>query len=123
MNKRMKEALATRRFRWGSVGFVASLVFLLVSVFLAESAEKRLDRVEQDPRFGEETWANLSAEEQQSLGRELMSARNNVGQVKMGRVLFAVTLTLSAVLLIVSFVRIKDKVEEFVEKEEKGTGD
>ncbi len=123
MNKRMKEALATRRFRWGSVGFTASLVFLLISVFLSESAENRLERVMQDPRFGEETWANLSAEEQQSLGRELMSARNNLGQVRMGRVLFSVTLTLSALLLIVSFVHIKDKVEEFVEKEEKGNGD
>ncbi len=123
MNKRLKEAMATRRFRWGAIGVVASAVFLLASVLLTGNAEKRLERIAQDPRFSEGTWASLSEEEQQRLGRELMSAKNNVGQVRMGKVLFSITLTLSGLLLIVSFVRIKDKVEEFLEKEEKGSGD
>lgn len=122
MNKRLKEAMATRRFKWGLLGFVASLIFLVVTILFAESAERDLDRITQDPRLNESTWGTLSTGEQERLSRELMSARNNVGQARMGRVLFSITLTLSALLLIVSFVRIKDKVEDFLEKEEKESG-
>jgi len=119
MNERFKQATGTRRFKWGVIGTVASALFLLASILLSDSAQNRLDRITQDPRFSETTWISLSVEEQQHLSRELMSARNNLGQIAMGKVLFSITLTLSLLLLIVSFVRIKDKVENFIEKEER----
>jgi len=125
MNERIRQAAATRRFKWGLIGTVASLVFLLSGIALSDSARERLDRIEQDPRFGDTAWNTLPADEQQRLGRELMSARNNLGQIRMGRVLFAITLTISLTLFIVSFVRIKSRVDAFIEdteNEEKRNG-
>ncbi len=123
MNEKITQATGTRRFRYGLIGTVASALFLLLGLLFQESARERLTQVEQDPRFAAAAWEKLPADEQQALGRELMSAKNNLGQLAMGKVLFSITLTISLLLLIVSFVRVKSKLDEFIEEDEKRTGD
>ncbi len=123
MNELIKHAIGTSRFRYGAIGTAVSTLFLLLSFFFHDGAQERVTKIEQDPRFETAAWEKLSEGEQQQLGRELMSARNNLGQISMGKVLFSITLTISLILLIVSFVRIKSKLDEFIEEDEKRTGD
>jgi len=123
MKDLVKHAIATRRFRYGIIGLTVSVLFLLLSFLFQDGAQERVTRIEQDPRFEAAVWEKLSDGEQQQLGRELMSAKNNLGQIAMGKVLFSITLTISFILLIVAFVRIKSKLDEFIEEDEKRAGD
>ncbi|HOW52350.1 MAG TPA: hypothetical protein PLV42_09950 [bacterium] len=123
MRELIRQGIATRRFRYGVIGVTVSVLFLLLSILFNDGAQKRLGVIEQDPRFETAAWEKLSADEQQRLGRELMSAKNNLGQIAMGKVLFSITLTISFLLLIVAFVRIKTKLDEFIEEDEKRTSD
>ncbi|HNT28933.1 MAG TPA: hypothetical protein PKH10_12245 [bacterium] len=117
MSKKLRRTLGTSPFKWGVIGVVTSAIFLILSVIFHDSAERRLEEISGDPRYEVSVWEQLPAEQQQRLGRDLMSARNNLSQIAMGKVIFSITLTISLILLIVSFVRVKNETEQSDDEE------
>jgi hypothetical protein len=120
--EKLQQARESRLFVWGVTGLIASVLLLGGGFFLEGPARERVEELSRDPRFTSEVWERQSVEEQQRLGREMMSARNNLTQIAIGRIVFSVTLTICALLVILPFVRGKSKIDEFIEQNEDGNG-
>ncbi|HSA33801.1 MAG TPA: hypothetical protein P5077_08755 [bacterium] len=117
MKKRFRKTLRASPFKWGVIGVVTSGIFLILSVIFHDSAERHLEEIAADPRYEVSVWEQLPAEQQQRLGRDLMSARNNLSQIAMGKVIFSITLTISLILLIVPLVRVRNGAEQSDDEE------
>ena len=112
MSDKFRKTLGTSQFKWGAIGVMTSAIFLFLSFLFHGNAERRLAEISNDPRYEVSVWEQLPPEQQQRLGRDLMSARNNLSQIAMGKVIFSITLTISLILLIVSLVRVRDETEQ-----------
>lgn len=116
INKKIKEGLGTKRFRYSIMLFALSIAGLVILNMTSQQAYDRAAAIEKDPRFDASSWADKTADEKTALSNEKMSALINLGQVKMGKDLFAITLTLSFILFIMAFIPLKSKADRMIEK-------
>lgn len=134
--KKFEKIYLTRRFRWGGIVFIVSLIALIgIYMTKAETVEK-LERLKKENpvikllskehysledserKQLEEKWKSLSPEKRDSITAKYMSANNKVAQVTYGPYIFWLTLITGFLSIMLSFVKIKSASDKVLEEME-----
>ncbi len=134
--KKFEKIYLTRRFRWGGIVFIVSLIALIgIYTTKAETIDKLEQLKKENPviklltkeHYGlsdsekkqlEEKWRSISPEKRDSITAKYMSANNKVAQVTYGPYIFWITLIAGLFSILFSLVNIKSASDRVLEEEE-----
>lgn len=119
--KKINEILKLKRFVYGSVLVIISLIALVITFSSKRSVEEEFAKLQKenvcfqgdkpDPE-----WNNLSPDERKSRTNRCMAALNKMSQVKFGPYIFSFSLFVGMILLLSSFITIRSSADKAIEE-------